>query len=68
MQSLRRRLAAVSAENAALKSELEAFDPQFWEELEDLKYDRHQLAARVDRYAATIRSLSAQLNIMPALE
>lgn len=58
----------MSSENEALKHELDAFDPQFWEELEDLKYSRHELAERVERYTATIRSLSTQLNIDPLLD
>lgn len=68
LQALRQRLAAISSENEALKGELAAFDPQFWEELEDLKYSRHDLAAKVERFTATIRSLSAQLNIAPVLD
>lgn len=68
MQVLREKLAAVSSENEALKRELGAFDPQFWEELEDLKYSRHELAGKVDRYAATIRSLAAQLDVAPELD
>jgi hypothetical protein len=68
LQALRQRLAVVSTENEALKSELNAFDPEFWEELEDLKHSRHELLAKVERYMATIRSLSAQLNITPSLE
>jgi hypothetical protein len=68
LQALRQRLAAVSTENEALKSELDAFDPEFWEELEDLKLSKHELSLKVERFAATIRSLSAQLNITPELE
>lgn len=68
MQALRQRLATVSSENEALKSELNAFDQQFWEELEDLKYNRHALAGKVERYTAIIRSLSAQLNVAPLLD
>ena len=68
MQAVRQRLAAVSSENEALKNELDAFDPQFWEDLEDLKFSRHELAEKVEMYTATIRSLSTQLNVDPLLD
>ena len=34
----------------ALRTELSAFDPDFWEEIEDLKYERQQLADKVAQY------------------
>ena len=36
----------MEAENEDLRAELDAFDPAFFEELEDLKHDRHALAQR----------------------
>jgi predicted nuclease with TOPRIM domain len=68
MQAVRKKLAEVTVENDALRSELAAFDPEFWDEIEDLKYEKHELGDRVKRYTATIRSLSAQLNVIPELD
>ena len=34
----------MEAENEDLRAELDAFDPDFFEELEDLKHDRHVLS------------------------
>ena len=33
----------LQAENAALRKELEAVDPEFFEQVEDLKHDHYQL-------------------------
>lgn len=44
---LRERLADVEAENADLKAELNAFDPKFFDEIEDLKHEHHMLSVKV---------------------
>ena len=44
--SCRARLLTVDADNEDLRAELDAFDPEFFEELEDLKHERHVLAQR----------------------
>ena len=61
------QLSNAFTENEALKRELNAFDPAFWNELEDLKYERQEFAEKVEAYARTIRSLSSQLGITPPL-
>lgn len=48
-------------DNEALRSELSAFDPEFWEEIEDLKYERHELAKRVQEQEQAIERLTARL-------
>lgn len=63
MQMLQERCAEVCAENEALKNELNAFDPEFFDEIEDLKFDRQQLAQKVERYGERIVSLTTQLGI-----
>jgi len=48
----------VEAENEDLRAELDAFDPAFFEELEDLKHDRHVLAQRCAHVRRSPRPLS----------
>ncbi|MEW5309850.1 MAG: hypothetical protein WDW38_001701 [Sanguina aurantia] len=48
-------------ENQDLRNELNAFDPGFFEEIEDLKHEHHQLTGRAVEYERTIAQLSAQL-------
>ncbi|MEW5303376.1 MAG: hypothetical protein WDW36_006076 [Sanguina aurantia] len=48
-------------ENQDLRNELNAFDPGFFEEIEDLKHEHHQLTGRAAEYERTIAQLSAQL-------
>lgn len=50
VEALQGQVDDLSAENQALRSELAAFDPQFWEEIEDLKYERQQLVEKLARY------------------
>jgi len=38
LKAVRAQLAEAVLENQALRSELSAFDPAFWDEIEDLKY------------------------------
>lgn len=61
MQALQAKLQEVMADNEALRAELSAFDPEFWEEIEDLKYERHELATRVQAQKETIERLTAQM-------
>eukprot|EP00892_Ulva_mutabilis_P008411 jgi/Ulvmu1/5942/UM026_0064.1 len=61
--ALDKRITDVCAENEALRRELNAFDPEFFDEIEDLKFERHQLAEQVERYAARIQLLAAELDI-----
>ena len=42
----RSRVAALQAENDDLRAELNAFDPAFFEEIEDLKHAHHVLQQR----------------------
>lgn len=65
VQALRRRLAEVYTENEALKSELNAFDPDFWDEIEDLKFERQELGEKVVKYENIIRSMATQLGRIP---
>jgi hypothetical protein len=44
-----------------VQAELSAFDPAFFEEIEDLKHDHHQLALRCAEYERTIQQLSERL-------
>lgn len=60
---MQQHLAEVTAENVALRQELNAFDPEFFDEIEDLKFERYQLAEQVKRYKARISGLAEQLNI-----
>lgn len=63
LQALQKRLLAVCRENEALRSELNAFDPAFFDEIEDLKLERHQLAEQVQRYRSRIHDYAAQPNV-----
>ena len=48
-------------ENTDLRNELNAFDPSFFEEIEDLKHEHFQLTRRCTEYEQTIRELRAEL-------
>lgn len=63
----RERLAEVEGENEDLRAELNAFDPAFFEELEDLKHSHHVLQQRVGEYSAIITELSHKLGVAPPL-
>lgn len=65
VQALRRQLSETYLENEALKSELNAFDPAFWEEIEDLKFERQTLGEKVGQYENMIRAMSTQLGRIP---
>lgn len=46
-----------------MREELSAFDPAFFDEIEDLKYDHHQLQVQCLEYENIVRELSGQLGI-----
>ena len=48
-------------ENTDLRNELNAFDPSFFEEIEDLKHEHFQLTERCAEYERTIRKLRMEL-------
>lgn len=58
---LKDKVAAIERENNDLKSELNAFDPAFFEEIEDLKHDHYQLQQTCSSQAGLIDQLRAQL-------
>lgn len=47
IQSLKDRVVDLELENHDLRKELEGFDPAFFEEIEDLKHEHHQLTVKV---------------------
>lgn len=59
----RDKIIQVEAENADMREELSAFDPAFFDEIEDLKYDHHQLQVQCSEYENIVRELSGQLGI-----
>lgn len=61
----REQMAAVVAENDEMRNELSAFDPAFFDEIEDLKYDHHQLKLRCQDYEQVVQELSSQIGIAP---
>ena len=61
LSQLRKQLSDLEAENKDLKSELNAFDPAFFEEIEDMKHEHHQLTIKVQEYESLIRELSSAL-------
>lgn len=61
LASLQEQLEDLEAENRDLKAELNAFDPKFFDEIEDLKHEHHMLSGRVQEYEAIIAQLSMQL-------
>ena len=46
-----------------MREELSAFDPAFFDEIEDLKYDHQQLQVQCLEYENIVRELSGQLGI-----
>jgi len=63
--NLQRKLEELEAENEDLKSELNAFDPAFFEEIEDLKHEHCQLGIKVQQYERIIQDQSRQLGVSP---
>lgn len=50
-----------------MREELSAFDPAFFDEIEDLKYDHSQLQIQCSEYENIVRELSGQLGLDSAL-
>lgn len=67
LNRLKELLDELEAENADLKTELNAFDPAFFEEIEDLKHEHHQLSIKCNTQETVIRDLSRQLGVAPPL-
>ena len=61
MRGLKEQLSELEAENRDLKNELNAFDPAFFEEIEDMKHEHHQLSVQVRQYEDMVRDLTASL-------
>ncbi len=57
----------METENADMREELSAFDPAFFDEIEDLKYDHHQLQLQCTEYESIVRELFAPLGIDAAV-
>ena len=57
----------IESENADMREELSAFDPAFFDEIEDLKYDHHQLQLQCTEYESIVRELSGQLGLNAAV-
>eukprot|EP00210_Caulerpa_lentillifera_P001260 g1216.t1 len=49
-------------ENGKLKSELDAFDPAFFEEIEDLKHDHYLLTQKVSQYEEIIAQMETHIS------
>ncbi|KAJ3022309.1 hypothetical protein HKX48_006496 [Thoreauomyces humboldtii] len=62
---LRRQLQDAEALTSELKEELAAFDPAFFEELEDLKWNHNESVRLNVQYEDVIRTLSRQLGVDP---
>jgi chromosome segregation ATPase len=62
VQALQQQVAVLQQENQELRQELGAFDPAFFEELEDLKHSHHQLQQKAVAQAKLIRQLQNQLS------
>lgn len=63
MQISKEEFTNVCAENVALRKELDAFDPEFFDEIEDLKFERQKLTRQVGRYKEKILLFSSELGI-----
>ena len=61
VRALKEQQSELEAENRDLKNELNAFDPAFFEEIEDMKHEHHQLTLQVRQYEDMLRELTATL-------
>lgn len=61
LAALQQRVVLLERENGDLRNELNAFDPAFFDEIEDLKHSHHQLQQRCAEQASLITRLQAQL-------
>ncbi|GMH40793.1 hypothetical protein BSKO_08697 [Bryopsis sp. KO-2023] len=57
MQALKDRVVELELENQDLRKELDGFDPTFFEEIEDLKHEHHQLSQKVVHYEQLISQM-----------
>jgi centrosomal protein CEP290 len=62
LAALQQQVAVLQEDNHVLRQELGAFDPAFFEELEDLKHSHHQLQQKAVAQANLIRRLQHQLS------
>ncbi|GFR41280.1 hypothetical protein Agub_g1955 [Astrephomene gubernaculifera] len=67
VESLRRRLAELERDNEDLQNELNAFDPDFWDEIMEMKKQHLVLSETVGKYEELIVELSDRLGIAPPL-
>ena len=63
LQVLKGRVAALEKDNQDLRAELSAFDPAFFEEIEDLKHDHFQLSQQCTAQQQVIERLRQQLQL-----
>jgi centrosomal protein CEP290 len=62
LKKMRDELSRVRVENEELKGELNCFDPAFFDEIEDLKYNHNEMSKLVDRYETLLQHLSQKYN------
>ena len=60
LETLQKRVSDLEGENADMRSELSAFDAEFFEEIEQLKYEHLQLTQRCDEQQRTIALLTRE--------
>uniref|UniRef100_A0A7S0I2Y2 C2 domain-containing protein n=1 Tax=Hanusia phi TaxID=3032 RepID=A0A7S0I2Y2_9CRYP len=60
IKKLRDKIRDLETENQDLKGELNCFDPAFFDEIEDLKYNHNEMTKLVDRYEALLMQLSSR--------
>ncbi|KAK3238116.1 hypothetical protein CYMTET_51864 [Cymbomonas tetramitiformis] len=63
INSLQQDLAVCQTENRDLKNELNAFDPAFFDEIEDLKHDHHELSRVVEQYERQLKKYSEEFGV-----
>mmetsp|Transcript_17863 Transcript_17863/g.21409 ORF Transcript_17863/g.21409 Transcript_17863/m.21409 type:complete len:84 (+) Transcript_17863:1-252(+) len=61
--SMQQKLAACQSENRDLKNELNAFDPAFFDEVEDLKHSHYELTQVCDKYEGLLREYTRDLGV-----
>lgn len=55
MLTCRAELRRLGDENAAMRKELQAVDPEFFDQIEDLKHSHHQLKQKYASQCANLR-------------
>ena len=63
MCACRSQVLELESENDDLRQELSAFEPSFFEEIEDLKHEHHMLQEKCSQYEQIISNLSSQLPV-----